>query len=154
MGDIVIDAARPTELKEHPLIRQLLDLGFDPEHYVVFGSGPLLAYRIRSEIGDLDVVARGKTWLRACDTGIRTTETDGTVTAVRFFDGKIEVFPRWKTSDGTHWDTDALIDTADVIEGIRFARVDNVIRYKQILARPADADDISALMSLKRGDMR
>ena len=45
-------------VSEHPLIRRLASLGLDREHFVIFGSGPLLVQGIRTKIGDLDIVAR------------------------------------------------------------------------------------------------
>jgi hypothetical protein len=60
---------------------------------------------------------------------------------VVFCGGRIEIYPRWIVF-GDHepylWDTDELIDKADVIEGLRFARLDDVIRYKRDRNRHKD----------------
>lgn len=133
----------PAGVLRHPLIRELVALGLPAEDYVIFGSGPLLAHGIRTELGDLDLVARGAAWQRAERTG---TPCRGAVTGgpgYQFDGGRITVFPNWISPD---WDTDDLIDRAEVVDGLRFARLQDVLAYKRQLRRPKDVVDIRTIM--------
>ena len=128
----------------HPLIRRLKALGFDPADFVVFGSGPLLAYGIRRNIQDLDVVARGAAWTRAVESG---TPALGAITGdpcVQFWNGRIQFFRSWLTPD---WDVDRLIDEGETVAGVRFAALGEVLAYKRLLARPKDLADLDAMAS-------
>ncbi len=57
-------------------------------------------------------------------------------------EGRLQFFEHWITQD---WDTEALIDNADIIDGLRFAPLMEVLRYKDELNRPKDAADIEVL---------
>ncbi len=117
-------------------------MGLDPDHFVIFGSAPLLAHGLRSEVHDLDVVARGEVWHQV---SARGAPARGTISGdpVRLFaGGKPQFSANWISRD---WDTDTLIDNAEIIAGLRFASLRDVLRYKQTLRRPKDADDIAAI---------
>ncbi|ADD45175.1 transcriptional regulator, AraC family [Stackebrandtia nassauensis DSM 44728] len=135
---------RQRSLREHPLIAALLSLELDPRDYVIFGSGPLLAHGLRADVADLDVVARGRAWHRALrmsgysiDLGPHSFEL-----MLRFFGGGVEISAYWTD---TSWDVDALIDTAEIIDGLRFAALRDVLEYKRTLDRAKDRADVAAL---------
>lgn len=127
-----------TALTTHPLIRALRALDLPPEHYVVFGSGPLLAAGLRRHIGDLDIVARGPAWARLTAASSPTTAPSGHGQMVRLV---IEAADRWLPG----WDTDALIDSAEYHAGIPFAPLSAVWRSKRTTARPKDLLDLAAI---------
>jgi hypothetical protein len=132
----------------HWLIRRLeaivIELGLDRRDFVVFGSGPLLAHGIRRNICDLDVVARGRAWNTVRQRGEPAVALLNGAPMATFCDGKIQFSSGWIS--GT-WNVDDLIDYADVIEGLRFARLDEVIKYKRMLDRPKDRADVKAIMA-------
>lgn len=135
------------------LIRRLTALSsaleLDTDDFVVFGSAPLLAWGIRDSIQDIDVVARGRVW----DTVSRLGEPSvGTVSGdpvYLFDDGRIQFSHGWISPA---WDTDELIDRAEIVGGLRFALLRDVLKYKRELMRPKDIADIDALVDvLTRG---
>jgi hypothetical protein len=134
------DPAATTD--QHPLIRRLATIGLEPSHYVIFGSGPLLAHGIRTTIRDLDVVARGPAWHHARQAGLPATGTITGDPAAQFWNNMIMIFQRWITPD---WNTDELISRAQHIGGLPYAPLTDVLRYKQILQRPKDITDIQAM---------
>lgn len=134
-------------LLEHPLIRRLIQLDLERDNFVIFGSGPLLAHGIRN-IHDLDVVARGSAWHRVCDQGIPSTGKISNAPATCFWGGRIQFFREWISTD---WDSDDLIDQAEIVEGLRFARLPDVLAYKRMLMRPKDIMDIHAIAKLIYG---
>jgi len=93
-------------------------------------------------VRDLDVVARGAVWERVSADGIPSTGTRSGDRAWQFCEGRLQFFERWITRD---WDTDELIDNAEIIDGLRFAPLVEVLRYKEKLLRPKDVADIRAL---------
>ncbi|CAM3147435.1 hypothetical protein [Stackebrandtia soli] len=131
---------------EHSLITALRTLKLPANDFVVFGSGPLLNHGIRTDITDIDVLARGKAWVTAgllADTVTLSPRTGTPILA--FWCGRIEICDRWISPK---YDIDAIIDGADVVDDIRYARLDQVLRYKMDMNRPKDQADIDAIRAL------
>ena len=61
---------------------------------------------------------------------------------IHFWGGLIEVSHGWVPGE---WDINELIDSADIVEGFRFAKLADVLLYKQSLMREKDALDIVAI---------
>jgi hypothetical protein len=146
-------------LWEDRLIRRLVklvtDLDLDRSDFVIFGSGPLLAHGLRQGVRDLDVVARGNTWRRVSEHGIRDTGAISGSPMALFWGGLIQFSPEWISQD---WDTDDLITRseliqvggAELIQELPFAQLTDVLAYKQKLDRPKDRRDIDVLLDLLR----
>jgi hypothetical protein len=153
-GLTVHEATPSTALSENGLIRSLVELAanldLDRRNFVIFGSGPLLAHGLRQQIRDLDIVARGPVWRRVCQYGAPATgEINGAPLAV-FCGGLIQFSQGWISED---WDGDALIDRGEIVQGLPFAQLTDVLAYKQDLRRPKDLADIQALLAaLGRSD--
>jgi len=141
-----INATIPRSLAENRLIRLLFnivaELELDRRDFAVFGSGPLLAHGLRQHVRDLDVVARGDVWRRVSRHGFPAIGAINGAPMVQFWDGLIQFSATWVSES---WDTDELIDRAEIIQGLPFARLCDVLAYKQILRRPKDLADIEVL---------
>lgn len=125
------------KLPDHPLFRSLKELKLPAKDYVVFGSGPLWVRGIRPG-KDLDLLARGKAWKKVKKIG--TLESgDGCSHIIHFAHGRIEVFDQWCTK---HCDVDEIIERADIVDGIRFARLEDVLCEKEEMGRVKDKKDI------------
>ncbi|MEV8052133.1 MULTISPECIES: hypothetical protein [Streptomyces] len=131
---------------DHPLLGRLNSLEFERDDFLVFGSAPLMVHGLRSELGDLDVLARGDAWKRAHRLGLPSTGKATGSPAMHFWGGEIEVFDQWISAE---WQFDHLASRADVIEGVRFAGLQDVLAYKAELMRPKDLADIGALRKLR-----
>jgi len=128
------------KLESNKLIDSLRQLNLPVEDFAIFGSGPMWAHGLR-EIKDLDIVARGKAWERAAT--LQKSEPAKTVgRVIHFAEGQIEIFDAWGPGE---WDIDELIDTAEEIEGLRFVKLANVLKWKHLMAREKDADDIKLI---------
>lgn len=140
------DLAQNTRLREHPLIHELLAIvnkyDLDLSDMVIFGSGPLLAKGLRENIHDLDIVARGKTWRRAKRHGDRSIGLVNRARIAQFREGRIQFSAGWVSDE---WKAAELIDRAEIIEGLPFARIEDVLAYKHHLNRPKDQQDIERL---------
>lgn len=127
-------------LIDKAIIRKLLSLQLPTQDYVIFGSGPLLAHDIRSNVRDLDILARASAWRKALDYGVPlATPPSGNGNMVVFFDGQIEIFDRWVSDE---WNVDQLIDNAEIIEGLPFVPLATVLCWKKSASREKDNQDI------------
>lgn len=129
-----------SSISNHPLIVALREIGLPPEDYAVFGSGPMMAHGLK-ESNDLDVIARGSAWALALAMGEPRRSHYGSPKA-DFAGGKIEVFNTWAPGE---WDVDELIDGAEVIDGVRFVTLENVLKWKRLTGRPKDAEHIKLI---------
>jgi hypothetical protein len=129
------------KLSENPLIRKLIDLDLPEDDFAVFGSGPLLAHGLKDSVPDLDILARGEAWRKAKQISTPRRSASGVGDVVEI-DGAIEIFNDWPPGD---LNTDRLIDGADVIDGIRFVRLDDVLAWKKRTGRSKDDEDIALL---------
>lgn len=94
-----------------------------------------------ADVGDLDLLARGDAWARALELGVTEYLSEWDVTVVNL-GPDITVGTRWAIGDV---DTDELIDTAEIIDGIPFASLDAVVAYKAISRRPKDLDHLEII---------
>ncbi len=121
------------------LFERLRSLRLAPGEYAVFGSGPIAVRKLLAEVNDLDVIVRGDTWQRVKDLGTIVLKDDDETVDL----GNGLTF-------GRSWgygacDIDELIDEAEVIEGLAFARLAAVIDFKRIAGRPKDIEHLRLL---------
>jgi hypothetical protein len=147
-GVAMIEMANHVDILKNPLIRHLIALNLDRDDFVVFGSAPLLAHGLRRSIGDLDIVARGAAWRRACELGVPAIGTISGDPIVSLCGGFIQVSQEWVPRSRS---ADDLIGRAEIIQGLRFAQLADVLAYKQMLMRPKDIADIQALSQISIG---
>ncbi|WP_199033862.1 hypothetical protein [Glycomyces salinus] len=127
--------------------RLVLKKGFDPDDFVISGSARLWLSGHRDRISDIDIVARGETWSRALELVydgqgyLATTHISG-AKVVKLHGGLIEVADHW-FMEGS--DTDDLIDSAEIIDGLRYFGFGEIIAYKLKLFRPKDRADLARM---------
>jgi hypothetical protein len=129
------------------LLGLLADLELPAEDHAVFGSGPLLVRGIVPTGSDLDVLCRGDAWEIVQRLGIRHEDAEHDVTLVHLHGGELSFGTSWGIG---RFDVDALIDTAEPIDGIRFVRMEHVVAYKRIAARAKDLEHLRLLASWRR----
>ncbi len=103
--------------------------------YAVFGSGPLLVRGIIDDARDIDVIARGPAWEQALEQGDLTYLPEEDITVAWFFGGMLTVGASWAFGAV---DIDDLIDTAEIVDGVPFVRLEHVVAYKRIAGREKD----------------
>jgi hypothetical protein len=126
-------------LSEHRLFRLLEKLALPLGDYVVTGSGPLLAHGLKASIHDLDLVARGKAWEIAKEKAPVIGSQSGFGKRIVLDRGAIEIFDHWI---GGLTDVDAMIEGAEVIEGVPFMSLRDTLRWKRGLGRAKDLADV------------
>ncbi|MEV5557137.1 hypothetical protein AB0L44_26055 [Nonomuraea wenchangensis] len=129
------------------LFAELARLELPRGEYVVCGSAALYVRGLRARMGDLDVLARGPAWDVVLTLGVVPgTALSGHGLVVNHPTAAIEFVDQWTPG----WPTDYLIDSADLIDGIPFMRLGDVLAWKQRARRPKDLPDISAIAHLCR----
>src|SRR5690242_783366 len=105
---MAVSSPQSVDLSENPLFRLLMEIDLDRDNFAIFGSAPLYVRGIIPEVGDLDIVARGPAWEKACRLGVPIFAGNKPDPTIHFYDGKIEIFREWWTP--RPWTTDQLID--------------------------------------------
>jgi hypothetical protein len=127
-----------------PLLNVLLELELDAEDHAVFGSAPLFMHGLKDSLRDLDVIARGEAWKQALELSERGVLLEpemppsGRGLMIRHPEESIEIFDVWPNVD-----VDELIDTAEIIDGIRFVQVGDVLAWKATSGREKDRRDVA-----------
>ena len=124
-----------------PFVR-LRDLNLPIGEYAVYGSGPLIVRGIVEFTNDLDVVCRSEAWATVAALGEVHTYLDTGNELVSLADGTLSFGTTWVLGD---IDIDEVIDTAEVIDGIAFARIEYVERFKLAADRAKDREHLEAL---------
>jgi hypothetical protein len=135
-----------TTMKD-PLLDALHEMGLDAKDYAVFGSAPLFMHGLKDTLRDLDVIARGRAWQQALELAERglveiVTPPSGRGTMLRHPSRPIEIFNEWTTKE---IDLDELIDAAELIDGIPFVQVGDVLRWKAESGREKDRRDLEVV---------
>ncbi|HPN14726.1 MAG TPA: hypothetical protein PLF71_01225 [bacterium] len=115
-----------------PYLDELRLLNLPDKQYAIFGSGPMAVRGLR-QAHDLDLLIKKDLW----DELAKIYPLDEKGVALRA--GHIELFSHWEP-----WfkDTDQLIETAEVIDGLPFVRLEYVLEWKKQMGREKDKQDV------------
>lgn len=133
-----LDLAR----QDRDLFRQLRELELPEDDYVIFGSAPLAVRGIIPAVNDLDVVCRGSAWEAVCALSAPERDPRWNVELVELQDGRLTFGTEWAIGSVS---VDELIDTAERIAKLPFARLEWVEAYKRLSGRPKDLEHLRAL---------
>ncbi len=123
---------------------QLKKLSLPKDKYAIFGSGPLAVRNIR-EAHDLDIILDKDlfdTYKNISGWDFKKLlKKDGRYVEV-IEKGGVEFYKEWGPGD---WDTHALINEAEYIDGLPFVKLETVKEWKQVAGREKDAKDIQLI---------
>ena len=125
------------------LLRQVRELGLPIDEFAVFGSGPMAAAGLR-KVNDIDLIVSVHLWDRLAEE-LPTTDLEDEGQKIRI--RGVEIYNTWYPEVG---DLDILIKKADVVEGVRFVKLQKVLEWKQKYGREKDAHDIAAIEGFLR----
>ena len=83
----------------------------------------------------MDVICRNTAWDKARNSGIVSYDERYDVSLASHCNGRVTFGTSWGIGE---FDVDDLIDTAEIIDGLPFVRLQHVIEYKQIRSSPKD----------------
>jgi hypothetical protein len=121
--------------RDYPFVQDLISLKLDPSHFAFIGSAPLFVRGWISAPGDIDIVARASAWEEAVRRGDTETIPGSAVRKVSLFHGTVEILDGWVPKISS---ADDMIDTADVIDELRFVNLDIIKEVKRFIDRPKD----------------
>ena len=102
------------------LFDRLKQLKLPPGDYAVFGSGPLAVRGIIPVCGDLDVLCRREAWEIVCSIGKIEFLPEYGFSIVAMSNAAVTFGTQWGIGD---FDTNELIDSAEIIDGLPFVRL-------------------------------
>ncbi len=114
--------------------------------YAIFGSGPLIVREIIPASNDLDIICRGSAWKAVQKIGEPAYLSELDVAVVTMCGGRLTFGSEWAIGD---FDINELIDSAEIIDGLPFVRLEHVASYKKISKRPKDIEHLKALEALE-----
>jgi hypothetical protein len=123
------------------IIKKVKELNLPLGSYVVFGSGPLHVHGIR-ETSDIDILTTPEIYNKLKNEGWQ--EADRPNSQKVLLKDEFDVGTTWHYGDYNP-DVHDLISTADIIEGIPFGSLDEVIKSKTASARDKDLKDIQLI---------
>mgnify|MGYP001812000873 FL=1 len=129
---------------EKTLFDHLRNLQLPAGDYAVFGSGPLAARGIIPSCNDLDVLCRGHAWQMVRALGTVEYLQQYEVEIVTMLDGAMTFGTRWGIGE---FQAEDLIDSAELIDGLPFVRLEHVLAYKEIRASEKDRRHIEAVLN-------
>lgn len=124
-----------------PFLKQLNELGklnLPRDEFAICGSGPLAVREIRNS-HDMDIVVKKKLWKQLAKK-YPIHQSGNKRNFIQIMD--IEMAEGWLP---LLENADKLIDTADVINGFRFVKLDYVMKWKKIMNREKDKRDIKLI---------
>ena len=124
------------------LFDELKRMGFPADGFAIFGSGPLIIRGIIPFSNDLDVVCRPRVWDAVCTVGEVEYLPGYNVSVAKLCDGAITFGTAWGIGEV---DVGEVIDNAEIIDGLPFARIDDVVRYKRLRSSPKDLEHLAAI---------
>lgn len=117
---------------------ELKALNLPNGEFSICGSGPLAIRRIR-ECRDIDVIVTKKLW--------ETLSKSHPVTAGKLISiGHIEIFRGWPYID----DIEKAIEDSDIIDNIRFVKLSDTLRWKKVMDREKDRNDIMLIENYEK----
>ena len=120
----------------------LKKLGIDRDKMAVFGSGALCVRGLR-DFHDLDLIVARDVFEEYRKDHKVIVVGSGDECIKLLFDGmEVEIFYGWKPGE---WDIKELIENADIIDGYRFVKLEEVVKWKKIKGREKDWQDVKLI---------
>ena len=130
-------------MNKDELLGKVKTLGFTLGTYAVFGSGPLVVHQIR-EVSDIDIIVKPDVYQKlrqSSDWEIKNWPSGGEYLSKNIF----EIAAGWHYLSAYQPDIDKLINEAELIQGIPFIRLEEVVKWKKAFGREKDFQDIKLI---------
>ena len=125
------------------LIKNVKALNLPLGQYIVVGGGILSVLGLRDS-KDIDITVSGKVFESLKEQ--EWEETDGPEGRKKLVSKTVEVFQDFKCGDYRP-ETADLIANAQIIDGVPFLKLEELLKFKKILRREKDLKDISLIES-------
>lgn len=126
--------------KTDRMLEKVKKLNLPSGQYALFGSSPMAVRGLR-ESWDIDIIVTPEVF-ESCRKEAKwqlARLADGNEYLI---DDDIEIFKNWAPGE---WVVKELIDSAEIIGGLPFVSLENVIKWKKIYGRKKDLKDLDAI---------
>ncbi len=128
------------------LLKEFKELNLPIEEYAIYGSGPLAVRGVR-ETDDLDVLITDSLYQKL-KVDYPNSAKEGKLTK-----GKIDMYPSWNWMWGDNvGDLKDAITRAEIIDGVKFITLQDLIDCKRKMAREKDFEDIRLIEEYLKKD--
>lgn len=117
-------------------LNELLSLNLSPDDFAIFGSGPIVIRGMR-ENDDIDIIVRESVWQKLAEKYQENVKSDKEIAI-----GRLSFFRNWLPY---FTNIEELIDSADIIDGIRYVKLEYVKQWKQAYGREKDLKDVEQI---------
>ena len=121
------------------LLTEFKELNLPEGKYVIYGSGPLGVREIR-KVHDLDVVVADDLYQKLVKKYPKHEKRDERKRFIKL--GKIEIIP---ASHSLIKNIKKTISKADTIDGLKFVKLEDLIKWKKKMGRPKDFEDVKLI---------
>lgn len=123
------------------LLEQLKEAGLPAGKWAVFGSGPM-AVRGLKDPHDLDIIVTEDVYGKFKS---KPNWDEKQATFDNYLESKesgVELWHNWRPGE---WDIKELIQNSEIINGIRYVSLENVLKWKKLMGRKKDIKDIKTI---------
>lgn len=131
------------------IFEQIQSLNLPPGQYAVVGSGVMAAHGIR-DFRDIDILVTEELYGSLKSSGWH--ENSSRPDLIFLEKGIFGAGQTMVTTPTYKPDCDELIKNADIINGIAFLRLEDLLDFKRSLARPKDLDDVGLIVEYLKRD--
>lgn len=128
--------------QEPDVFERTRSLGFPLGQYVVVG-GSMEAHGLR-KAHDLDVLVSPALYQQLVDEGWRACDCQECIESKRILlknDNGVDILPNYTWGEAYQGDTQKLIDSADIINGFPFIRLEELAKWKRAYGKPKHLKD-------------
>lgn len=122
------------------LFENVKSLNFPLGEYAIFGSGPMGIRGLR-EMHDIDLIVKERLFKEYKNKEgweeKKVNDGDMVFIGLANYDLNIEMWDEWYPG----WNIDSLIDDAEIIDGLPFVRIEELLKWKKTFAREKDSKD-------------
>lgn len=120
------------------LFQKVRDLDLPKGKYALFGSAPL-GIRNLKECNDADIIVTEDLWNDIKEKDGFSYERKGNSECFTNNDGSIEFWHNWFP---WYKNIDKLLESAEIIDGLPFVKLEYVVEWKKLFGREKDLKDI------------
>lgn len=126
---------------ENNVFQNVKDLDLPFGQYALFGSAPMYVHGLRENISDIDIIVTQELWneLSKSEQWQKSISSSGKECLVK---DNFELWQNWQPGE---WDINKLINEAEVIDGLPFVRLEDVLVWKKLYGREKDLKDVEVI---------
>ena len=124
-------------------LKQVAKLDLPLGEYTIFGSGPLFVRGLKDDMGDFDLLVTQKIWNKFKN--IAGWQQKVALMGSKYLvKDDVELYKDWKPG---RWNVKRLILQSEIIEGLPFVNLSEVLRWKKAYNRRKDQKDIQLILA-------